>query len=39
VTTIVKYPENTLIGFAILALGFPAYLLWRRQQLSHGVAR
>lgn len=29
-TTIYKYPSNSLIGMAILALGFPAYLVWAR---------
>jgi APA family basic amino acid/polyamine antiporter len=28
--TVYRYPGNTLIGFAILALGVPAYYLWRR---------
>ena len=31
-TTIYKYPENSLIGMGILALGFPAYRLWRRRE-------
>ncbi len=31
-TTIYKYPANTLIGFVILAMGYPAYLFWRKQQ-------
>src|SRR5207247_10450102 len=30
VNTVWQYPENTLIGLAILAAGVPAYLLWRR---------
>jgi APA family basic amino acid/polyamine antiporter len=30
VNTIWRYPENTLIGLAILAAGVPAYMLWRR---------
>jgi APA family basic amino acid/polyamine antiporter len=29
--TVWRYPENTLIGLAILAAGVPAYLLWRRR--------
>lgn len=29
VNTVWRYPENTLVGLAILALGVPAYLLWR----------
>jgi len=28
--TIVKYPENTLIGVGILLAGIPAYLFWKR---------
>jgi basic amino acid/polyamine antiporter, APA family len=39
VTTIYKYPGNTLIGFAILALGFPAYLFWRNQQKARTLSR
>lgn len=27
--TIYRYPQNTLIGLAILAAGIPAYLFWR----------
>ena len=30
VNTVWRYPENTLIGLAIVAAGVPAYLLWRR---------
>ena len=30
VNTVWRYPENTLVGLAILAAGVPAYLLWRR---------
>jgi APA family basic amino acid/polyamine antiporter len=30
VNTVWRYPENTLIGLAILAAGVPAYLVWRR---------
>jgi basic amino acid/polyamine antiporter, APA family len=29
--TVWRYPENTLIGLAILAAGVPAYFLWRRR--------
>jgi basic amino acid/polyamine antiporter, APA family len=29
VNTIYKYPENTLIGMAIILAGIPAYLFWR----------
>jgi APA family basic amino acid/polyamine antiporter len=28
--TLYTYPENTLIGFAILAAGVPMYYIWRR---------
>jgi APA family basic amino acid/polyamine antiporter len=29
--TVYRYPENTLIGYAILAAGVPVYFLWRRR--------
>jgi APA family basic amino acid/polyamine antiporter len=29
INTVIRYPNNTLIGMAILALGVPAYFLWR----------
>jgi APA family basic amino acid/polyamine antiporter len=29
--TIYRYPENTLIGLAILLAGIPAYLFWKRR--------
>jgi hypothetical protein len=29
INTVYKYPENTLIGLAILLAGIPAYLFWR----------
>lgn len=29
--TLYRYPENSLIGFAILALAVPVYFLWRRK--------
>jgi basic amino acid/polyamine antiporter, APA family len=28
--TLYTYPENTLIGFAILVAGVPMYYIWRR---------
>lgn len=31
VNTIYRYPENTLIGIAIMIAGIPAYLFWRRR--------
>ena len=30
--TIYRYPENSLIGMAILLLGLPAYALWSIRQ-------
>jgi APA family basic amino acid/polyamine antiporter len=30
--TIYKYPENTLVGMAILLLGLPVYWVWARQE-------
>jgi APA family basic amino acid/polyamine antiporter len=32
--TVYKYPENTLIGMAILLLGVPVYFMWARRQRS-----
>ena len=29
INTVYRYPENTLIGIAILVAGIPAYLFWR----------
>src|SRR5262249_15677444 len=36
--TIYKYPENSLLGMAILLLGLPVYAFWRRRrkQEAHG---
>jgi APA family basic amino acid/polyamine antiporter len=31
VSTIVKYPRDTAVGFGILAAGVPVYLVWRRR--------
>lgn len=31
INTIYRYPENTLIGIAIMIAGIPAYLFWRRR--------
>ena len=32
INTIYKYPENTLFGIAILALGLPVYAFWARRR-------
>ena len=32
VSTIVKYPRDTAVGFAILAAGVPVYLVWSRRK-------
>jgi APA family basic amino acid/polyamine antiporter len=37
--TIYKYPENTLLGMAILLLGWPVYALWARKRKSQGVRK
>jgi APA family basic amino acid/polyamine antiporter len=37
--TLVAYPVNSGIGFAILAAGVPAFLLWRRAGRGAGPAR
>jgi APA family basic amino acid/polyamine antiporter len=34
INTIFQYPENSLIGVAILLLGLPVYFLWQRQKAS-----
>ncbi len=34
IATIAKSPVNSLIGFAILAAGLPAYAFWRRRERS-----
>ena len=31
INTIYKYPENSLIGLAIMLAGIPVYFLWRRR--------
>ena len=31
INTIYRFPENTLIGIAIMIAGIPAYLFWRRR--------
>jgi APA family basic amino acid/polyamine antiporter len=33
VNTFYKYPVNSMIGFAILLAGVPAYLYWRRKSM------
>jgi APA family basic amino acid/polyamine antiporter len=35
-STIAKYPENTAIGFGILAAGVPVYFFWRGRRKSEG---
>ena len=32
INTVYKYPENTLIGLAILLAGIPAFYFWRARQ-------
>jgi APA family basic amino acid/polyamine antiporter len=34
INTVYKYPENTLIGLAILLGGVPAYFFWRRRKMA-----
>jgi len=34
INTLYKYPENTLIGFAILFAGIPAYFFWRGRKMA-----
>jgi APA family basic amino acid/polyamine antiporter len=34
INTVYKYPENTLIGLAILLAGIPAYLFWRVRKVT-----
>jgi len=34
INTVYKYPENTLIGLAILLAGIPAYFFWRRRNMA-----
>jgi APA family basic amino acid/polyamine antiporter len=34
INTIYRYPDNTLIGMAILAAGIPAYWFWNRRSSS-----
>ena len=36
INTLIRYPGQSLIGFAILAAGFPAYALWRRSSPHSG---
>ncbi len=36
--TLYRYPANSLLGMLILALGLPAYLLWRRRQRAEAGA-
>ncbi|MGI8898258.1 MAG: APC family permease [Pyrinomonadaceae bacterium] len=34
INTVYKYPENTLIGLAILFAGIPAYFFWRGRKMA-----
>ena len=34
INTVYKYPENTLIGLAILIAGIPAYFFWRGRKMA-----
>ena len=34
INTVYKYPENTLIGLAILLAGIPAYFFWQRRKMA-----
>jgi len=34
INTVYKYPENTLIGLAILIAGIPAYFFWRGRKIT-----
>ncbi len=34
INTVYKYPENTLIGLAILCAGIPAYFFWRGRKMA-----
>jgi len=38
VSTIVKYPGDTAVGFGILAAGVPIYLVWRRRNRRSGAS-
>jgi basic amino acid/polyamine antiporter, APA family len=37
--TIYRYPENSLIGFALLAAGIPVYWLWSRAKIRSSASR
>jgi len=33
-STLISYPENSLIGWGILAAGYPAYLFWSHRKAA-----
>jgi basic amino acid/polyamine antiporter, APA family len=33
INTLIRYPENTLVGVAILISGVPVYFLWRKRRV------
>lgn len=37
--TIYRYPENSLVGFALLLAGVPVYWLWSRRVSAHSIPR
>lgn len=39
INTVIRYPENTLIGIAIMIAGVPAYLFWRWRNANDSRAR
>jgi APA family basic amino acid/polyamine antiporter len=39
INTVYRYPQNTLIGLAILAAGVPVYYIWRWRSVPSGEQR